>query len=111
MLIELRPPHPAGMDHARAEWAGRVYTAAGRNGIVPAMARELVAAGCPDGPWRAARDGLVVMTGPSLAGVAELTVSDPDDGGGPRFSKFKPYRQPAERAAALQNERKNDDSD
>ncbi len=100
MLIELLPPHPAGMVHARAEWAGQVYTAAGRNGIVPAMARVLIAAGCPDGPWRAARDGRLVMTGPSLVGVAGLTVSDPDNGAGPRFTKYVPYRQAAEQVAA-----------
>jgi hypothetical protein len=100
MLITILRPNPPGTDHARAEWAGQVYSAASRNGIISALARVLISAGCPDQPWQAARDDKVAMTGPSLAGVAALTVSDPDGGAGPRFTKYVPYRQAAERSAA-----------
>ncbi len=101
MLITILPAHPPGTDHARAEWAGQVYSAASRNGIVSALARVLIAAGCPDQPWQAARDDKVAMTGPSLAAAAALTVSDPEAGAGPRFARFVPFcPAAAERVAA-----------
>ncbi len=79
------------IDHATAEWRGQTFAAHSKNGIVPALARVLIEAGCPDQPWRAERGGGVVMLGPSLARVAFVTVSDGDAAAGPRFTKYKPH--------------------
>ena len=80
----------ATYDFATAEWQGAVFNARSSTGVVCALARLLIAAGCPDQPWQATRNGIVVMLGKSLASVANLTVSEPDTGPGPRFAKYKP---------------------
>jgi hypothetical protein len=98
MLMTLLPPttsNPSAggslIDHATADWRGQTFAAHSKSGIVPAMARVLIEAGCPDQAWRAERDGAVVMSGPSLARVALLSVSDGGDGDGPRFTNFRPF--------------------
>ena len=85
----------AQIDQATAEWNGKTFAARSKRGVIPAIARALLAAGCPDQPWQAQRGSLTAMYGPSLARVAELTVTEPDHGHGPRFVKYIPL--PTER--------------
>jgi hypothetical protein len=98
ITIDLHPAEPARPQSsgefftATARWSGREFSARTQGGVTMALARELVAAGVPDQPWQAARDGKVVMTGPSLTGVAALAISDPAEGAGPRFKKFVAFR-------------------
>ncbi len=76
---------------ASAAWASRQFTARTQGGVTMALARELVAAGCPDQPWQATRGDMVVMRGPSLARLAAIRVTDGDEGPGPRFTKYQPH--------------------
>ena len=81
-----------GMEAATATWCGREYRATSRNGAALALARDLMAAGLPDGPWQAVgADGRVRLHGPSLHRLAALTVSDPPNGRGCRFTRWEPY--------------------
>jgi hypothetical protein len=56
-------------------YAGRSYETVSRNGAACALARQLVAAGCPDRPWQVVDQlGMVCLSGRSLHGLARLTV-------------------------------------
>lgn len=70
----------AGMDIAGATFGGVDHEARSRNGATMALARKMVAAGAPDDRWRALRNGVTVMFGPSLHRLAMLTIADPDNG-------------------------------
>jgi hypothetical protein len=73
---------PDGMAVAETTFAGQPFTAASRHGATMALARQLVAAGAPDGPWRVVGDGgLVRFFGQSLHRLATLTVTERDNGG------------------------------
>ncbi len=68
-----------GADTAEANYAGQHFQAVSRNGVTMALARQLVAAGVPDGPWQARGiDGRERFTGRSLHRLAGLTVHDGD---------------------------------
>lgn len=41
----------AGVDGAELVWGGRTFRAQSRHGASMALARQLCAAGAPDGPW------------------------------------------------------------
>jgi len=43
-------PGKGGNDHAEAEWNGQIYRAKACSATT-ALARQLVAAGCPEQPW------------------------------------------------------------
>ena len=58
---------------------GANYTALGQSAAsLGKLARLLMAADTPDGPWEAHRDGKTAMYGGSLANVAEWEVSEGD---------------------------------
>ncbi|GAC1494263.1 MAG: hypothetical protein NVS2B11_17670 [Acetobacteraceae bacterium] len=67
-----------GMDVAHGTFDGREVKVTSRNGASMAFARVVRAAGAADGPWVAcgARDGKQRLQGPSLHGLARLTVSE-----------------------------------
>ena len=69
----------APYDVAQAHYRGRLWQASSRNGATMVLARDLVAAGVPDGPWRAVdRDGRSCFGGGSLHRLAGLTVKERD---------------------------------
>lgn len=71
----------ASLDVAEATHRGRAFTATSRHGATMALARQLVAAGCPDQPVEVRfPDGRLRFTAPSLHRLAELTISEPDSG-------------------------------
>jgi hypothetical protein len=96
IIMTLHPAEPAKpfssgeFFTATATWSGRNFSARTQSGVTMALARELVAAGCPDQAWQAERAGAVALFGPSLHRLALLTVSE---GGrdGPRFTKYQPH--------------------
>lgn len=67
----------AAREYAQADWDGHSYIASSRAGAVFAVARLLVAAGCPDGPWRVPSK----LEGPSLHKIARLAIEDSPRGG------------------------------
>lgn len=72
---------PDGADTAESTLAGQTFRAVSRNGATMVLARQLVAAGAPDDPWQACGvDGAVRLHGPSLHGLAKLTVIERDRG-------------------------------
>jgi hypothetical protein len=75
---------------ASAEWNDLPYVAISQSEPSCKLARMLVAAGAPDGPWEATQDGTVVWRGRSLHRWAGLTVSEPDRGPA-TFVKFVPF--------------------
>lgn len=77
---------------ATAEWNGQRFQARSGTSGVMALARMLVAAGAPDGPWRALTvEGKPSTHGPSLHRLAELTISEPDVGS-VKIIPFTPYQ-------------------
>lgn len=80
----------ARKDVATATWDGQIYRAESYKGASMALARLLVAAGCPDQPYEAGRKGKRDFYGPSLHRLAKLAVAEPDSGGGPRFIEWQP---------------------
>ncbi len=76
---------PDGADVARCG----EHVAVSRHGATMALARALVAAGVPDGPWQAERNGVPVLRGPSLHRLAGLTVIE-TEAGARGFGRFKP---------------------
>ena len=68
-------------DAATAVWDGKTYQATSRHGATMALARQLVAAGCPDQPWEAGRPGRRDLFGPSIHGLAQLTIHESDEDG------------------------------
>lgn len=76
----------APSDVATATWNGVTFTTSSAHGACMALARELVAAGCPDQPWQTTdEDGKRSLHGPSLHGLARLTIK------GDRFARWRPY--------------------
>jgi len=67
-----------GKDVASAVWEGRGFMAVSRNGATMKLARRLVEAGCPDGPWQACGAEGVRFHGPSLHGLAKWTIWEGD---------------------------------
>jgi hypothetical protein len=71
-----------GTDRAIAEFGGQLYEAESRAGAVMALARELIAAGCPDQRWIAVgKKGAVRFRGPSLLRIAGLTIVEREQRG------------------------------
>jgi hypothetical protein len=101
MLITILPPLPLKpeqerqIERAAATWAGRVFEAKSTGGATPELARKLIAAGCPDQPWQAQRHGAIVMSGPSLAGIAGIRYVDGDKRLDRVNWKPHPHAQPA----------------
>jgi hypothetical protein len=60
-------------DRATAAWNGHAYACSEPAGATNALARLLMAAGCPDGPWRALRGTSVAFYGPSIHDWARWT--------------------------------------
>jgi hypothetical protein len=89
-----------GVDTAEAEWCGQHYRANATNGATMKLARTLVSARAPDGPWQAERGGRVALAGPSLHRLACTTVVQ--DERGERFVRWRPYLK-AEVPEPLQN--------
>jgi hypothetical protein len=55
------------------------------------LAREIVAAGHPDQPWRSiARNGAALLSGPSIYRLAMLTVSE-NASHGPRVVRYEDF--------------------
>jgi len=69
---------------AEATWNGQTYRAASSHGATMALARQLVAAGCPDQLWRVPGR----LHGRSLHGLAKLTIEEGADG-----LRFRRYRE------------------
>jgi hypothetical protein len=67
-------------DTAETMWNGRRFRAAGNNGATCKLCRVLVAAGCPDGPWTAMRDGKPAFYGPSVHQWAKWSIVDSEAG-------------------------------
>ena len=92
-----------GIDVAEATYRGQTYRASSRHGCTMVLARQLVAAGAPDGPWRAiGPDGRTWFTGRSLHRLAALTIEDAESG--LRWRRWTPRNtvppSPARRAAS-----------
>ena len=76
------------IDLARCTWKGRTLETASRHGASMVLARQLVAAGCPDQPYEARdADGRLLFFGPSLYRLARLTIREADTIG-PRIVPF-----------------------
>ena len=70
-----------GANTAEAEWNGRIFRAAsGKASAMRDVARQLVAAGCPDQAWVSAWGGRPSMRGASLHDMAAVDVRDGDAG-------------------------------
>jgi hypothetical protein len=71
---------------ATTTYNGLLYVTASANGATMALARQLVAAGCPDQPWEARNaEGQRTVYGSSLHALARTTISK--DG---RFVRWQP---------------------
>ena len=89
ITIALTPRHIRSGDYtgtridlARCTWKGQVFEAASRHGASMVLARQLVAAGCPDQPYEARdADGRLLFFGPSLHRLARLTARENDHTG------------------------------
>lgn len=69
------------LESAWAEWDDQRFEARSRSSASMKLARMLVAAGAPDGPWRTVTlAGTPSLSGPSLRRWAKLTISEPDTG-------------------------------
>lgn len=75
-------------DEGTAEWSGKAYRAVASHGVTMALARQLVADGCPDQRWQAFHNGAPSLQGPSLHGLAKLSVTEGDKSA-IRFCKFR----------------------
>ena len=70
-------PDGGYVETAWCEWDGRRFEARSPSSAVMELARRLVAAGAPDGPWRSVTPtGTPSMSGGSLHRLARLTVSE-----------------------------------
>jgi hypothetical protein len=75
-IVIVKAGERAGADVATAVFAGSTYMATSRSGAACAIARQLVKAGCPDGPWQVVdQQGMVCLSGKSLHRLARLMVS------------------------------------
>ncbi len=71
-----------GADVAATVWQDRPFRAASTRGsVISRLARELVAAGCPDQDWQAVGiDGQRRLFGSSLCRLAQQTIKENDRG-------------------------------
>jgi hypothetical protein len=85
-VAELRPyritmTQNDGFDVSMAQWDGRTFSVAARStggGTALALARQLIAAGAPDGGWEAfGIDGRPLMYGDSLYQLARHKAATP----------------------------------
>ncbi len=84
-----RPP-----DYAEAWWGPVLFQTQSANGASMRLARELVAAGCPDQPWQAVgEDGQRRFFGKSLHRLAKLTLAEGADAA-LRFAPYVEYPTP-----------------
>jgi hypothetical protein len=82
------------MFEAQAEWEGRIFTARTNHGASMALARQLVAARCPDQPWEMLSTSMWrLVFGNSLHRLAQLTISELER---PRFTRWVPFAGKAE---------------
>lgn len=73
-------------DTAETDWQGARFRTVSRNSACCALARDLVAAGCPDQPWEAhSPSGQRSVFGDSLHALARTTVN-----AGGRFVRWHP---------------------
>jgi hypothetical protein len=87
IMTVLEAPTGKTQETATAPWIGRVFQASSANGATMALARQLVAAGCPDQPWEArGPDHQRRCFGQQLHRLARLTVAT--DG---RFELYRPF--------------------
>lgn len=83
-------------DQASTTWNGRKFETRSARGASCELARELIAAGAPDGPWQCINEGgRRTIFGPSLHRLAKLTITS--DG---RFATWKPHPMAVMREAA-----------
>ncbi len=72
---------PPQTDIATATWNGQPFQARSASGATMALARQLLAAGCPDQPWLCLNaDGQPILRGKSLHRLATLTLKETDRG-------------------------------
>ncbi len=65
------------VETASCEWAGQRFEARSRSSAIMELARQLVAAGAPDGRWRSVTtEGEPSAYGPSLHRLARLTIKE-----------------------------------
>ena len=71
------------IDHVECEWGGQTFKASSTHGAIMAVARCLVSASAPDGPWEGvdSRTGRKRLYGRSVHALAGLTLTEPDRGG------------------------------
>jgi hypothetical protein len=91
MIIILIHPEARGVYPHTCEWSDRQYRDVSRTSPLTSLARQLIADGCPDQPWRVrdAVTGESRMSGGSLVTIAKLTISE--DSRGSRFVDWKPF--------------------
>jgi hypothetical protein len=66
-------------DEASAEWGGELFSVRTPRGATMALARRLVAAGCPNQSWEAYdREGKRLLFGPNLHSLATWTYVEGD---------------------------------
>ncbi|HUN01061.1 MAG TPA: hypothetical protein PLI96_11340 [Halothiobacillus sp.] len=101
--MQLHPAEPAKPGSrgefftATTSYAGRSLTARTQGAPVMELARVLVAAGCPEGPWQAERSEQITMTGASIHRLAKLAVSE-GGANGPRLGKYQIHHMAREAA-------------
>jgi hypothetical protein len=81
MTVTPLPPHKTPnkpiYDQATATWQDQQFIATSTHGSSMALARKLVAAGCPEQPWEAySPGGQRLFFGPSLHRLAGLTIHE-----------------------------------
>jgi hypothetical protein len=82
-------PNGGYVETAWAEWGGQRFDARSRSSAVMELARCLVAAAAPDGPWRSVTAADTPSTfGPSLHRLARLTVEE-----GERPPRIRPFKE------------------
>lgn len=85
----------ASLDVATAIADGRPYEARTRYGATMKIARQMMADGLPDGPWRVVdTEGKLRYSGPSLHRLAGLTVAE-NDRIGPDIRRYRPMDEAA----------------
>jgi hypothetical protein len=86
----------APKDQATARSGGALPATAATNGAACEMAREMVAAGCPDQPWKARNaEGRRTVYGSSLAALARTAID-----ANCRFVRWHRYPDNAHQEAA-----------
>ena len=94
ITIEIGNGRSRGSPHQTATALGIREEQASKGPLGP-LCRKLLAAGHPDQPWQATRDGEVVLSGRSIAWLAGRDCVE-TQGGGPRMVPWHPYPGTAE---------------